>query len=208
VDVRLLVPGSSDLAFVRNLTRFGYRDLLRAGVRIFEWVGPMLHAKTVVADNRWVRIGSSNLNHSSLVANFELDVLVDSIAIADQMEARYRLDLENAAEVATRPVRVHRRLQRVLPNALRIQGPTDRRRPRRRLRERRTGSVLAVRTLVASARLAIFGSMSLVLATVGTLFFLVPKVMAVVFGLFSVWLALVSGAEAVRRRADPPERTE
>jgi hypothetical protein len=61
---------------------------------------------------------------------------------------------------------------------------------------------------VASARLAIFGSMSLVLATVGTLFFLVPKVMAVVFGLFSVWLALVSGAEAVRRRADPPERTE
>ena len=53
VDVRLLVPGSSDLPLVRNLSRIGYRDLLRNGVRIFEWDGPMLHAKTIVADGRW-----------------------------------------------------------------------------------------------------------------------------------------------------------
>ena len=55
VDIRLLVPGSSDVPFIRNLTRIGYRDLLRTGVRIFEWDGPMLHAKTVVADGRWTR---------------------------------------------------------------------------------------------------------------------------------------------------------
>ena len=46
VDVRLLVPGSSDLPLIRNLSRIGYRDLLRSGVRIYEWDGPMLHAKT------------------------------------------------------------------------------------------------------------------------------------------------------------------
>ena len=77
VDVRLLVPGSSDLPLVRNLSRIGYRDLLRSGVRIYEWEGPMLHAKTIVADGRWVRVGSSNLNASSLIGNYELDVLIE-----------------------------------------------------------------------------------------------------------------------------------
>ena len=74
VDVRVLVPGKSDLPRVQNFTRIGYRDLLEAGVRIFEWRGPMLHAKTIVVDARWVRIGSSNLNVSSLLANYEIDV--------------------------------------------------------------------------------------------------------------------------------------
>ena len=53
LDVRLLVPGTSDLSHLQNLTRIGYRDLLRTGVRIFEWRGPMLHAKTLVIDGRW-----------------------------------------------------------------------------------------------------------------------------------------------------------
>src|SRR5207247_265985 len=53
VDVRLLVPGTSDVPVVRNFTRVGYRELLRAGVRVFEYQGPMLHAKTLVADRPW-----------------------------------------------------------------------------------------------------------------------------------------------------------
>src|SRR5204863_165276 len=74
VDVRLLVPGTSDLPVMRNFTRGGYRDLLRAGARIFEWQGPMLHAKTLLVDQRWARVGSSNLNVSSLLGNYELDL--------------------------------------------------------------------------------------------------------------------------------------
>lgn len=202
VDVRLLVPGTSDLVLVRNLTRFGYRELIRAGVRIFEWTGPMLHAKTVVADSRFVRVGSSNLNHSSLLGNYELDVLVDDVALAAEMEAQYRRDLDHSSEVATRPVRMPRPLGRVLPPALRIE-PADRSQSphRRGIRERRGRSVLAMRTLVAGARLALFGPLALLLAAVGVLFFIVPGVMAVLFGAASVWLALVSGAQAVRRRS-------
>ncbi|HEX6106321.1 MAG TPA: phospholipase D-like domain-containing protein, partial [Gemmatimonadales bacterium] len=93
VDVRMLVPGSSDLPLIRNLSRIGYRDLLRSGVRIYEWDGPMLHAKSIVADGRWVRIGSSNLNPSSLVGNYELDVLIEDPALAEAMERQYRLDI-------------------------------------------------------------------------------------------------------------------
>ncbi len=45
VDVRLLVPGASDISILRPLSQAGYRPLLEAGVRVFEWKGSMLHAK-------------------------------------------------------------------------------------------------------------------------------------------------------------------
>src|SRR5215218_3000177 len=48
--------------------RAGYHQLLEAGVRIFEYGGPMIHAKTMVADGWWSKVGSTNLNFSSLVA--------------------------------------------------------------------------------------------------------------------------------------------
>lgn len=203
VDVRLLVPGTSDLPAVRNLTRFGYRELIQAGVRIYEWGGPMLHAKTVVADGRWVRIGSSNLNHSSLVSNYELDVLVDSPKLAEQMEQQFRRDIDQSAEVTTRPNRAPGRLRAVLPPALTIP-PTGSHRVAHApgVRERRGRSVLAVRTLVAGARLALYGPLSLALAVGGILFFVFPKPMAISFGSVSIWLAIVAGAEAVRRRRD------
>lgn len=201
VDVRLLVPGTSDIPLVRNLTRFGYRDLIRAGVRIYEWNGPMLHAKTVVADGRWVRIGSSNLNHSSLVSNYELDVLVDAPDLAGLMEAQFRRDLDQSAEVSTRPIRAPRRLQGVLPPALSIAAGI-RARHARGVRERGSRSVLALRTLVAGARLALFGPLAIGFGVIGVLFLVLPGPMAITFGVASTWLAIVAGAEALRRRRD------
>ena len=76
VDVRLLVPGSSNWPLVGALSKAAYRPLLQAGVRVFEWNGPMLHAKTAVADGCWTRIGSSNSNLASWVSNRELDVTI------------------------------------------------------------------------------------------------------------------------------------
>jgi cardiolipin synthase len=77
VDVRLMVPGASDIPALSPLSRAGYRPLLQAGVRVFEWNGTMLHAKTAVADGRWARVGSTNLNLASFVGNYELDVAVE-----------------------------------------------------------------------------------------------------------------------------------
>jgi cardiolipin synthase len=56
VDVRLLVPGASDIAILQPISRAGYRPLLAAGVRVFEWNGTMMHAKTAVADDLWARV--------------------------------------------------------------------------------------------------------------------------------------------------------
>jgi cardiolipin synthase len=62
VDVRLLVPGATDIPVLRAVSRAGYRPLLEAGIRVFEWNGSVLHAKTAVADCHWARVGSTNLN--------------------------------------------------------------------------------------------------------------------------------------------------
>jgi cardiolipin synthase len=108
VDVRLLVPNTTDLPLVRSLSRAGYRSLLEAGVRIFEWNGSMLHAKTAVVDGRWSRVGSSNLNLASFLGNYELDVAVEDGAFAHEMEEMYLRDLDNATEIVLAKNRVVR----------------------------------------------------------------------------------------------------
>jgi cardiolipin synthase len=99
VDVRLLVPGTSDVPWVSRVSRAGYRSLLEAGIRVFEWNGPMVHAKTAVADDRWARVGSTNLNLASWIGNYELDVAIEDAGIAEHMAQQYEQDLQNATEI-------------------------------------------------------------------------------------------------------------
>ena len=99
VDVRLLVPSTSDIMLIAAFSRAGYRPLLEAGVRIFEWNGSMLHAKTAVADGRWARVGSSNLNPASFISNYEIDVAMEHVGLAREMEVMFLADLENATEI-------------------------------------------------------------------------------------------------------------
>jgi cardiolipin synthase A/B len=99
VDVRLLVPNATDIPILKPLSRSGYRPLLEAGVRVFEWNGTMVHAKTAVADGRWSRVGSTNLNVASWIGNCELDVVVEDTEFARRMEEQYLQDLGNATEV-------------------------------------------------------------------------------------------------------------
>jgi cardiolipin synthase A/B len=102
VDVRIIVPAYNNWPIVGGMSRAGYRYLLEAGVQIFEWEGPMIHAKTAVADGVWSRIGSSNLNLASLLGNYELDVTVIDPGFAAQMEAFFLRDLVSSVEVTLR----------------------------------------------------------------------------------------------------------
>ena len=103
VDVRLLVPGASDIPALSPISRAGYRPLLDAGVRVFEWNGTMLHAKTAVADEFWARIGSTNLNIASWLGNYELDVAIEDRGFGEAMAAQYEVDLAHATEVVLTP---------------------------------------------------------------------------------------------------------
>lgn len=130
VDVRLLVPGTSDVPGLRPLVQAGYRPLIQAGVRLFEWNGSMLHAKTAVADGRWARVGSTNLNPSSWMTNWELDVVVENEGFAGEMEAMFRRDLADATEIvpgrriasASRSRRAPRRLAELASAGIGLKG--------------------------------------------------------------------------------------
>lgn len=112
VDVRLLVPSTTDIQLISPLSRAGYRPLLEAGVRVFEWNGSMIHAKTAVADGRWARVGSSNLNVASFIGNYELDVAIEDASVARVMEEAYLRDLANSTEIVLSHRRVRPRVPR------------------------------------------------------------------------------------------------
>lgn len=101
VDVRILVPtpATNDQPPIGTLSRAGYRPLLESGVRIFEYAGPMMHAKTHVADGTLSRVGSTNLNVSGLVTNWEIDLFTEDRDFGSQMEGMFEADLADAREV-------------------------------------------------------------------------------------------------------------
>lgn len=107
VDVRVLVPAHNNWPWVGSLSRAGYRFLLESGVRLFEWQGPMIHAKTSVVDGLWCRVGSSNINSASLLGNWEIDVGVVDEGVAGQVEGLFLADLASSVEIVlpgTRPL--------------------------------------------------------------------------------------------------------
>ncbi|WP_243337410.1 phospholipase D-like domain-containing protein [Anaeromyxobacter soli] len=207
VDVRLLVPGDSDLGLVKRLSVAGYRPLLEAGVRIFEWNGAMLHAKTAVADGRWARVGSSNLNLSSWLANWELDVAIEDEGFAQRMEDAYEEDLGRATEIV---LDARHRVQPVRPvPRLRRPRPPGRRR-------RREGSAVAaagalrIGNAVGAALggyrvlgptearvLAVAAGVVLALGAVAVLW---PRVIATPLAALGLWLGISLAARAWRLR--------
>jgi cardiolipin synthase len=91
------------------VSRAAYKPLLDAGVRVFEWNGTMLHAKSAVADGVWARVGSTNLNLASWMGNYELDVAIEDRAFAQRMADQYLTDLDRATEIVlTRRNRVRK----------------------------------------------------------------------------------------------------
>lgn len=105
VDTRVLVPHRNDERLVAAAARSYYRSLLECGVRIFEYLPSMLHAKTLVVDARVGIVGSANADLRSFGLNFELGVVAESPTIAAALDARFRADLGHAREVTLAEVR-------------------------------------------------------------------------------------------------------
>jgi cardiolipin synthase A/B len=99
VDVRVLVPSKYDHPWVRRLTHRVYKQLLRNGVRVWEWNGIMMHAKTSVIDGRWVRVGSTDFNPLGIAINYELDAVIESEELGKAAEAMFLHDLEESTEI-------------------------------------------------------------------------------------------------------------
>jgi cardiolipin synthase len=99
VDVRVIVPRHSDIPGMADASRATWTSLLKAGVRIFEWLPGMLHAKTLTIDGVWSTVGSYNLDSRSLLYNWEVTLEVLDERLAEQLEEKFRDDLESCEQV-------------------------------------------------------------------------------------------------------------
>jgi cardiolipin synthase A/B len=100
VDVRVLTAGEkTDQANARYAGRANYDQLLRGGVRIYEYDPSMVHAKTIVADGRWSVISTINFDNRSLALNDEVALITPDPRIALQLETAYADDLTRSTAV-------------------------------------------------------------------------------------------------------------
>ena len=99
VDVKLLVPGASTSSLVEAAGRSHYSDLLNAGVKVYEWRGNMLHAKTATIDHVWSTVGSSNLDWWSIARNDEVNATILSEGFGQEMDRMFDQDLRNSTQI-------------------------------------------------------------------------------------------------------------
>lgn len=99
VDVRLLVPGLSDVAIVQWAAHAIFARLLRAGVRIHEYLPRVLHAKTAVVDGEWSTIGTANLDYRSFFTNYEVNLIARDPLLATALERQFQADLAEAEPI-------------------------------------------------------------------------------------------------------------
>jgi len=114
VDVRIIVPGQSDVDIVRHASRAVWGKLLRSGVRIFEWDESVLHAKSAVIDGVWSTTGTFNFDYFSLMMNLEVNVSVLDRRFAATLEASFLGDFERCREVMLADFRFRPLGQRIL----------------------------------------------------------------------------------------------
>jgi cardiolipin synthase len=200
VDVRLLVPGASNKPILKPLSRAGFRQLLRAGVRVFEWNGPMMHAKTAVADGRWARVGSTNLNISGWFGNYEMDILAEDETFALEMEQAYLRDLENATELVLLHEEMHPSDPLRRPSAHRAGGSAS----GAAVGAVRIGNVVGAaltgkgRTLApVDARLSVLAGVACL--ALALLFVSFPRVVAWAFAVILGWAAFALCCKGYRR---------
>lgn len=99
VDVKLILPSQSDSWIVLNAGRSHYTRLLRAGVKIYERRGAVMHAKTATIDGVWSTIGSTNLDWRSFLHNDEINAVILGSDFANQMEAMFANDLAQSDQI-------------------------------------------------------------------------------------------------------------
>jgi cardiolipin synthase len=117
VDVRIVVPAFSDVVFIPWVTSAFHLGLLRAGVRIFEYTGTVLHAKTMLIDD-WGLVGSSNLNHRSLLHDLEADVVLGSEDATGALAEQFIADCAHSREVTLRNWKSRPLLERIVGRIL------------------------------------------------------------------------------------------
>ena len=99
IDVKVILPNKGDELTVFYAGRSYYKELLKAGVKLYERKGGVLHAKTAVVDDVWSTVGSTNMDMWSFANNYEMNAVILGKDFADEMEAMFEDDLKESKEI-------------------------------------------------------------------------------------------------------------
>ncbi len=99
VDVRVLLPEKSDVPAAQYASQLLYGNLLRNGVKIFEYQGAVLHAKSATVDDQWCTVGSYNLDYRSWMLNLEMNIAVANAPVARALRQQFDEDLKQARQI-------------------------------------------------------------------------------------------------------------
>jgi cardiolipin synthase len=120
VDVRLLLPAHSDSGPALAVQHAHYAELMRAGVKIYERNDGILHSKTMVIDQVWSIVGSSNFDQRSVLFNDEVDAVVLGKATGERLANDFMADLQHAQAIDPEQWRHRSTLERLRENFWRL----------------------------------------------------------------------------------------
>jgi cardiolipin synthase len=99
VDVKIILPGTTDSSLVQYAGQYHYSDLLKSGVKLYKRRNVLLHAKTLVIDGVWSTVGSTNMDFWSFSSNDEVNAIILSREFAAEMEKMFAQDLTESDQV-------------------------------------------------------------------------------------------------------------
>jgi cardiolipin synthase len=99
VDVKIILPETTDSSLALHAAQFNYSDLLDAGVKIYERRNALLHAKTAVIDGVWSTVGSTNMDYWSFLNDDEVNAIILSREFAAEMEKTFAKDIAESHEI-------------------------------------------------------------------------------------------------------------
>jgi cardiolipin synthase A/B len=99
VDVKILLPGTTDSQLALHAQRSFYSGLLKSGVKLYEHSASLLHAKTAVIDEVWSTVGSTNMDSLSMLTNDEVNAVILNKEFAVEMENMFVRDLADSRQI-------------------------------------------------------------------------------------------------------------
>ena len=123
VDVRIMLPAKSDSAILTYASRSYIRECLLSGIKVYLYEGGMLHAKTVLVDDEFVSVGSTNFDFRSFEHNFESNVFIYSPEINRQMREIFLEDLTQCVRISPSEWNKRPRWQKTKESIFRLLSP-------------------------------------------------------------------------------------
>ena len=123
VETRLVVPARNDSWIVAAASRSYYSDLIDAGVKIYEYEGGLLHAKTLTLDDDVTLLGSANLDRRSFDLNYESNILLQDAALTATILERQRSYIAGSRAIDAAEIEAWSVWRQIWNNSIAMLGP-------------------------------------------------------------------------------------